>query len=134
MSSHLGHLSQPQLTGLVYWSIGITVAQSCGLTSVAAVLALVLNGRETSLRARLREWYRDAADKRGARRGEKRQSLDVTTCFAPLVRWVIRLLPPTCRQLALAMDASTLGTRFMVLSIHVLLGGCAIPVAWTIVD
>src|SRR5439155_26806455 len=34
--------------------------------------------------------------------------------------------------LALALDATTLGTRFTVLAISVVYRGCAIPVAWTI--
>jgi hypothetical protein len=39
---------------------------------------------------------------------------------------MVALHPPACRELALAMDASTLGQRFTVLSIHVLIRGCAI--------
>ena len=35
-------------------------------------------------------------------------------------------------QVALALDATTLGTRFTVLAISVVYRGCAIPVAWTI--
>ena len=35
-------------------------------------------------------------------------------------------------QLALAVDATTLGQRFVVLVISVLYRGCAIPVAWTV--
>jgi len=40
----------------------------------------------------------------------------------------------TTRYLALAMDASTLGQRFTLLSISVVVRGCAIPVAWRIVE
>ena len=58
---------------------------SCGITSVAALLAPLLGTKENTLRQRLREWCYDATDKRGA----KRQDLDVTTCFAPLLRWVL---------------------------------------------
>jgi hypothetical protein len=36
------------------------------------------------------------------------------------------------RQLALALDATSLGTRFTVLAVSVLYRGCAIPVAWVI--
>jgi hypothetical protein len=46
--------------------------------------------------------------------------------LAAVLRWVVALHPPDCRELALAMDASTLGQRFTVLSIHVLIRGCAI--------
>jgi hypothetical protein len=127
-------LSQPQLSVLVLWSIGIVLAQSCGLTTVAVMLAYLLDLSEHTLRERLRDWYRDAAHKRGANRGDKRRSLDVASCFPALLRWVIALLPPTCRQLALAMDASTLGVRFTILTISVVVRGCAIPLAWHIVE
>jgi hypothetical protein len=36
------------------------------------------------------------------------------------------------KQLALALDASTLGQRFTVLAVSVLYRGCAVPVAWKI--
>ena len=133
VSSHLPHLTRPQCRGLVWWSIGIVLAQSCGLTTVAAVLAYLLDRREMTVREYLRDWYREKASKRGAKHGVKRQELEVTTCFGPLLRWVVRLLPPTSRRLALAMDASTLGQRFTILSIHVVLNGCAIPIAWKVV-
>src|SRR4029450_10038465 len=35
-------------------------------------------------------------------------------------------------QLALAVDATTLGQRFVVLVVSVLYRGCAIPVAWSV--
>ena len=37
------------------------------------------------------------------------------------------------RRLALALDASTLGERWTVLSISVVIRGCAIPVAWKVI-
>lgn len=134
VSTQFPHLSRPQLTVLVLWSVGIVLAQSCGLTSVAALLAALLSRRESALREQLRDWYREACHKRGAKRGDKRRTLEVHTCFAPLLRWVVSLMPSGCRQLALAMDASTLGQRFTLLSIHVVICGCAVPVAWHIVE
>jgi hypothetical protein len=119
---------------LVLWSLGIVLAQSCGLTTVAVMLAYLLDSSEGSLRERLREWYRDAEHKRGAKRGDKRRALDVPSCFPFLLRWVVAISPPACRHLALAMDASTLGQRFTILTISVLVRGCAIPVAWHIVE
>jgi hypothetical protein len=133
VSRHLPHLSTPQVVILTLWSLGIVVAQRCGLTQVAVVLAYLLGRCEQAVREQLRDAYRDAPAKSGAKRGVKRRSLEVTDCFAPLLRWVVALHPPGCRELALAMDASTLGQRFTVLSIHVLIRGCAIPVAWHIV-
>jgi hypothetical protein len=126
-------LSKPQVLVLTLWSAGIVLAQSCGLTQVAVILAYLLDRSEQAVREQLRDWYRDAEHKRGAKRGDKRRALEVTSCFAPLLRWVVTLMPAECRQLALAMDASTLGQRFTILSIHVVIRGCAIPVAWHIV-
>ncbi|OLE23519.1 MAG: hypothetical protein AUI36_33410 [Cyanobacteria bacterium 13_1_40CM_2_61_4] len=37
------------------------------------------------------------------------------------------------RRLALALDASTLGERWTVLAISVVIRGCAIPVAWKVI-
>jgi len=134
VSSYLPHLSQPQVTVLVLWSLGIVLAQSCGLTTVAVMLAYLLDISERTLRERLRDWYRDGAHKCGAKRGDKRRSLDVSSCFPALLRWVVAWSPPECRQLALAMDASTICQRFTILSISVVIRGCAIPVAWQIVE
>ena len=133
VSSYLPDLSQPQVTVLVLWSLGIVLAQSCGLTTVAVMLAYLLDVSERSVRERLRDFYRDAAHKSGAKRGHKRRTLDVPGCFPFLLRWVVAISPPQCRQLALAMDASTLGQRFTILTISVLIRGCAIPIAWHIV-
>ena len=77
----------------------------------------------------MREWCYDAKDKRGTHR----QDLDVTTCFAPLLGWVLAWWPDAERRLVLAIDATTLGQRFTVLTISVVYRGCAIPVAWAVV-
>jgi hypothetical protein len=134
VSTFLPHLSQPQIAVLVLWSAGIVLAQSCGLTTVAVFLAYLLETSEHTLRERLRDWYRDREHKRGAKAGHKRRSLEVDRCFPYLLRWVVALLPSECRQLALALDASTLGQRFTILTISVLVRGCAIPIAWHIVE
>jgi len=118
-------LSRPQATVLALWSYGMVVAKSCGITTVCAALALQLGCSEGSLTQRLREWYADAEDKKGA----KRQAFEVTTCFAPLLAWVLSLWPAEERHLALAIDASTLTQRFTVLCVSVVYRGCAIPVA-----
>ena len=130
VSTQFPALSPAQATVLALWSFGMVLARSCGITSVAALLAPLLGAKENTLRQRLREWCYAAADKRGA----KRQDLDVTTCFAPLLRWVLAWWPATERRLVLAMDASTLGQRFTVLAISVVYRGCAIPVAWVVVE
>lgn len=129
VSTQLPHLSRAQATGLALWSYGIVLAHSCGITTVAALLATLLDQQEGTLRQRLREWCYDAKDTRGA----KRHEVDVSACFAPLLRWVLAWWAPDERRLVLAMDATTLGQRFTVLVISVVYRGCAIPVAWHLV-
>lgn len=129
VSTHLPHLTRPHATVLALWSYGMVVAQSCGITTVAAFLALLLQKKEATLRQQLREWCYAAPDKKGA----KRQEVEVSACFGPLLRWVLAWWAPDERRLALAMDATTLGQRFTVLVISVVYRGCAIPVAWTVV-
>src|SRR5689334_15081199 len=124
VSTHLPSLSRSQAAVLALGSFGMVLARSCGITSVAALLAPLLGAKENTVRQRLREWCSDA----DAKRGTKRQDLDVTPCFAPLLRWVRAWWPPLEQRLGLAMDATTLGQRFTVLAISVVSRGCAIPV------
>ena len=79
---------------------------------------------------RLREWCYEVEAKAGSKRGGKRQALDITTCFVPLLRWILRLWRGTC--LALAIDATSLGDRFTVLTVSVVYHGMGLPVCWTI--
>src|SRR5437762_4315422 len=126
VSRHLPHLSRPQAHVLALWSYGMVLAKSCGITSVAALLADLLGSSMSTLRQQLREWCYDAQDKKG----EHRQEVEVTLCFAPLLCWIVSWWPQTERRLALAMDATTLSDRFTALCISVLYRRCAIPVAW----
>jgi hypothetical protein len=114
---------------LALWSYGMVLAKSCGITSVCATLAIQLNCSEANLVQRLREWCYAAEHKRGT----KRRDLDVSTCFAPLLRWVLSRWPTDQPRLALALDATTLKKRFTALTLSVVYRGCAIPVAWKIV-
>ena len=66
-----------------------------------------------------------------AKSGTRRRELDVATCFAPLLAWTLKGWPSN--RLALALDATSLGDRFTVLSISVVYRGSASPVAWKIV-
>jgi hypothetical protein len=129
VSTHLPHLSRPQARVLAWWSYGMVLAKSCGITSVVAILAPRLVQSESTLRQRLREWCYPREHKKGT----QRQALEVSSCFAPLLGWVLSWWDPGEHRLALAMDASTLSDRFTVLAISVLYRGCAIPVAWKIV-
>ena len=66
--------------------------------------------------------------------GKKRRELNVTTCFAPLLRWIVRLWGNGNREMVLVLDATTLGERWAILSISVVLRSCAIPVAWKVLE
>src|SRR2546425_6652055 len=130
VSTAFPKLSRPQAKVLAYWSYGMVLAKSCGITLVCAVLALHLGCSEGSLVQRLREWCYGAKDKKG----DKRRELDVSTCFAPLLKWILAWWPADQPRLALALDATTLKKRFTVLCISVVYRGCAIPVAWKVVE
>ncbi len=126
VEQQLPHLSRAQARVLALWSVGMVVARSCGLTAVSTFLAAGLGRQENSVRQQVREF----CDEVSAKRGSKRQAVAVGECFAPLLRWVLSWWQG--QQLALALDASTLGSRFVVLAISVVYRGCAIPVAWRI--
>jgi hypothetical protein len=115
---------------LALWSLGMILARRCGLSSVAEHLAALRQQSHNTVRQRLREFYQPAAAKAGAKRGAKRCDLDVTACFAPLLRWVLSFW--SCPRLALALDVTNLGDRFHVLCLSVLYAGIGIPVAWKV--
>jgi hypothetical protein len=123
---HLAHLSKLQATVLALWSFGMVLARSCALTAVSHLLAKGMKRQEQTVRQQLREWYYEVPRKRGT----KRQALHVETCFPVLLAWVVSWWQGT--QLALALDATALGTRFVVLAVSVVYRGCAIPVAWVV--
>jgi hypothetical protein len=128
VSTAFAHLSKPQLGGLVLWSAGIALSGVAGIYQISALLAFVLQQPEQTVFQRLREWYLDAEQKSG----KKRRELEVSTCFAPLLGWVLRLWRSDTRQLPLVLDATSLGNRWTILAISVVIRGCAIPVAWKV--
>jgi hypothetical protein len=103
VSTAFGHLSKPQVWGLVLWSTGIALSGAAGITQSSALLALVLEQQEQTVFQRLREWYLDANQKSG----QKRRELDVTSCFAPLLCWIVRLWEPGNQQMVLVLDATS---------------------------
>jgi hypothetical protein len=125
---HLSHLSKPQAPVLALWSFGMVLARSWALTAVSHMLATGMKRKEQTGRQQLREWDYDTPRKRGP----KRPALPVETCFAPRRGWVVRGWQGT--PLALAIDATPLGHRFVVLAVRVGYRGCAIPVAWVILS
>ena len=128
VSTAFAHLSKAQALGLALWSAGIALTGSGGICQISALLALVLDQKEGTVFQRLREWYLDAAHKRGGSRRE----LEVATCFRPLLRWIVSCFGDADKRLALALDATSLGERWTVLTVSVLVRGCAIPVAWKV--
>jgi hypothetical protein len=117
-------VSQARL--LAWWSYAIALTGSCGRLTVATFLALVCQVKVANVEQRLYEWCLDAADKGG----ERRQELDVDICQVSLLRWIVRLWVGT--RLALTLDATNLGERFVVLAISVAYRGIGIPVAWAV--
>jgi hypothetical protein len=128
VSTAFAHLSKPQVWGLILWSVGIALSGTAGITQISALLAQVLEQKEQTVFQRLREWYLDAKQKSG----KKRRELDITSCFGPLLRWIVRLWEPRNREMVLVLDATSLGERWTILSICVVIRNCAIPVAWKV--
>ena len=123
---HLPHLSKPQATVLALWRLGMGLARACALTAVAVFWAGWLHRQEQTVRQQLRE----LCDEVEAKRGVQRHALAVEPGCGPLLRWVLSGWQGT--QVALALEATTVGTRFTVLAISVVSRGGAMPVAWTI--
>jgi hypothetical protein len=121
---HLSPLSKPQATVWALWSFGMGLARSCALTAVSHLLAKGMKRKDQTVRQQWRAWYDDGPHKRGT----KRPSWPVETCFPVLLGWVVSWWHGT--QLALALAATALGTRFVVLAVSVVYRGCAMPVAW----
>jgi hypothetical protein len=126
VTTHMPHLSKPQATVLALWSLGMVLARSCALTAVSLFLAQGLNRKANTVRQQLREFCYEAK----AKHGKPRQEVHVESCFTPLLAWVLSWWEGN--QLALAVDATTLGQRFVVLVVSGVYRGCAIPVAWTV--
>ena len=124
IETHLPHLSQPQLTGLALWVCGAILAGSACQNAVASALSPWSNWH--NLRQRLREWLYDGGDRATPCQTE----LDVTLCFAPLLRWVLAWWRSD--GLALAIDPTLKGDQTTAIVISVLYRSCAIPVAWHI--
>src|SRR5262249_17697194 len=116
-------LSRPQATVWALDSFGLILAQRCGLSGVVTALVPVRGVGFHTLGSRLPEFSQPAA----AQSGRRRDELDVTTGFAPLLAGILQGWQST--PWALAWDATSLGDCFPVLSIGVVSRGQAIPVA-----
>lgn len=126
VSNNMPTLSSAQASVLALWSFGIACTRSSGRQTVATFLAMLTQKRTDALEQRLYEWCLDSQDKHG----QKRSAVCVEKCFVPLLRWIARLW--SSQQMALTLDATSLGERFVVLCISVVYRGIGIPVAWCI--
>lgn len=124
----LPSLSKAEAEVLGLLSYGILLFNGCGITRLSKGLAKIEQVPAGRLRQRLREFSYEAQ----AKRGNKRREVDVQVCFPDLLRAVLGGWQGK-KELALAIDASTLGERFTVLSISVMYRGCGIPIAWKII-
>ncbi|HEU5430866.1 MAG TPA: hypothetical protein VFU81_04335, partial [Thermomicrobiales bacterium] len=111
-----------QQRGVAEWGEGTLLAGSSCEAAVLAALA-PLGRPEHATRARLREVWCDGAD----RADPCAVSLDLEACFARLLAWVLAWWIGA--TLPLAIDATSLHAREVVLSLSVRYRGVAIPVA-----
>jgi hypothetical protein len=136
LASHLPSLSLPQIRGLAGWSFAVAVCSYCGLSRVALFLSMLCAESEAAIRERLRDVYRPAGSKAGARRGIPRCELDVAKTSGELLRWCAGGAEPgagrRAKRLVVALDATNLGERFLILSISVVCRGGAVPIAWRV--
>ena len=123
LDARLPDLRPAQRLGLAVWVYGAVLAgsacQGAVLTALLPVFATLSAARQY-----LRAWGYDGAE----RAAPCRTQLDVSACFAPLLRWVLSWWRG--KELALAVDATLLGDTVAVLTVAVLDRGCALPVAW----
>ena len=111
------------------WVCGAILAGSACQNAVASALSPW--GRWNNLRQYLGEWLYDGSDWTSPCQTQ----LDVTLCFAPLLRWVLawwrssRLAPVSSTGQALAIEPTLKGDQTTAIVISVLYRSCAIPVA-----
>ena len=122
-SDALANLLRTKLELLIHQCGAILVGSAC---QNAVASALSPWGRWNNLRQYLREWLYDGSD----RTSPCQTQLDVTLCFAPLLRWVLTWW--RSGRLALAIDPTLKGDQTTAIVISVLYRSCAIPVAWRI--
>jgi hypothetical protein len=128
ITSHMAHLGKCLIYVLSLYVLGMVVMQHCGQSRIATFLSGLMGCSFGAMKQRLREFTYESECKQG----ECRQEIEVKTCFAPLLSWVLSKFRGQHKQLVLAMDATYLKDRFVILAISVVVAGCAIPVAWHI--
>lgn len=128
LATHLPELTRAQLRTLALWSFAATLTQHIASTTCAEFLARLFDQPRSNMRQRLREFYLEAPSKAG----KNRLSLEVSACFAPLLRWILKLYRG--EHLVLALDATLCRDRLAVLCVSVVFRGSALPVAWHILS
>jgi len=122
LAAHLPSLRPAEVRGLTWWVYGAILAGSACQTAILAALRPL--GATAARRQQLREWLYDGADKTLP----SPYAVEVARCFPGVLRWLLHWWQG--RDLAVALDATMLGDRLVVLSLSVLYRGTALPVAW----
>src|ERR1700719_4102283 len=91
LASRFPQLPDSVVFVLALYSFGMILGRACGLTTVCLFLVKHLGLAYFAVRKRLREFYLEAKAKSGVKSGGKRLDFDVSTCFAPLLRWLLSL-------------------------------------------
>ncbi len=124
----------PLRDSLALWLQGTLLAGNGCLDRVAAALA-ARGGNVHTLRRRLCDALKDDTERQDAWGAD--QELDVETCFAPLLAWVLSWMAPPGPgpqpPLVLAVDPTHQADRLVALTVSVVLSQTALPVAWRMV-
>src|SRR5271166_1507896 len=102
LASRFRELPASVVIVLALYSFGMILSQVAGQATVALFLATHLGYAYHAVRKRLSEFYLPADAKSGVKKGIKRKDFDISTCFAPLLGWVLSLW--SGRHLDLAID------------------------------
>ena len=84
VESFLPQLRRAERSGLALWVVGLLIAENCCERTILTTMA-PLGYAAHALRARLREWLYDGVD----RASPCGTSLEVESCFASLLGWVL---------------------------------------------
>lgn len=118
-------LNKSQVKVLGLYSYGMALTKHCGQTIVCAFLALLLKLKSHNVRQRLKEFNYEAEQKRGS----KRRELDVAEQFEALTSWILKQWQDK-KKVVLGVDVTYLKDRHTILTVSVLYGRTAIPIAW----
>src|SRR5688572_15039239 len=111
ISRHLGHLGKCLVYVLALYVLGMVLVRHCGQTQIAAFLSGFVQCEFGTMKQRLREFTYEGQHKGG----KQRQGLVVKSCFAPLLKWVLSKFRSETKQVVLALDATYLKDRFVIL-------------------